>query len=377
MSYVESPTLAESFESAQSEIRPRFKQCMLSAVLNAHAWLEVKAACDAFDAANPSALVPRREATRLVTYSQAGSGAFLLRVPDVTVQGSIVSSTDYRTVIQRRLGLYISCLADVLDERCRRGIHATQHDRLGDAAINATNATARHNAGLQAVYTALRCSTAAQSAVKLGDKGDGSPASKAESARRHAWLNDGHIPDIYEIGPPHTIWEFKCYTPFHLTAALGNGSQRHGGAASTSDGHSFAFGNTEELLRGQVLGLAARGEADERPLDRRTGVGRIDAKPGDYADAIRKGTTVHLLVTESSGALSRCTMRMLRALAKRAGMPEGHDSTVYGAGRASPKSFLRHHLSAISSAIVCADALAIHARAATYAFALTLGALQF
>ena len=210
----------------------------------------------------------------------------------------------------------------------------------GDAAINATNATARHNAGLQAVYTALRCSTAAQSAVKLGDKGDGSPASKAESARRHAWLNDGHIPDIYEIGPPHTIWEFKCYTPFHLTAALGNGSQRHGGAASTSDGHSFAFGNTEELLRGQVLGLAARGEADERPLDRRTGVGRIDAKPGDYADAIRKGTTVHLLVTESSGALSRCTMRMLRALAKRAGMPEGHDSTVYGAGRASPKSFL-------------------------------------
>ena len=69
-------------------------------------------------------------------------------------------------------------------------------------------------------------------------------------------------------------------------------------------------------------------------------------------------------------------MRMLRALAKRAGMPEGHDSTVYGAGRASPKSFLRHHLSAISSAIVCADALAIHNRAATSAFALTLCALQ-
>ena len=51
-------------------------------------------------------------------------------------------------------------------------------------------------------------------------------ASKAESKRRHAWLNDGHIPDIYRVGPPHTIWEFKCYTPFHITTALGHGSHR-------------------------------------------------------------------------------------------------------------------------------------------------------
>ena len=66
-------------------------------------------------------------------------------------------------------------------------------------------------------------------------------------------------------------------------------------------------------------------------------------------------------------------MRLLRALAKRVASPEGHDATVYGTGRASPKSFLRHHLSAISTAIVCADALAVHSQAASYAFMLTLG----
>ena len=294
-------------------------------------------------------------------------------MPDVSLKGSIVTSTDFRTVIQRRLGLYVSCLADVLDERSHRGVHVTQHDRLGDAAINDANNTHRHNAGLQAVYTALRCASNASDSIRLGDKGDGTPASKAESARRHAWLNDGHIPDIYELGPPHSIFEFKCYTPFHTHVALGLGSRRCGGAASTSDGHSFAFGNTEELLRRTVLGLVARGLPDDEPLDRRTGIGRVAAHNGDYADAICKGTAIHLLATESSGALSSSTVRLLRALAKRVASPEGHDATVYGTGRASPKSFLRHHMSAISAAIVCADALAVHSQAASYAFMLTLG----
>ena len=150
--------------------------------------------------------MPHREATRLISYSQAGAGAFLLRVPDVSlVKGSIVTSTGFRTVIQRRLGLYVSCLADVLDERSHRRVHVTQHDRLGDAAINDANNTHRHNAGVQAVYTALRCASNASDSIRLGDKGDGTPASKAESARQHAWLNDGHIPDIYELGPPHCL----------------------------------------------------------------------------------------------------------------------------------------------------------------------------
>ena len=150
-----------------------------------------------------------------------------------------------------------------------------------------------------------------------------SPATSTSSARRTV-----------------SIFEFKCYTTFHVHVALGLGSRRCGGAASTSDGNSFAFGNTEELLRSTVLGLVASGLHDDEPLDRRTGIGRVAARSGDYADAISKGTTVHLLATESSGALSSSTVRLLRALAKRVASPEGHDATVYGTGRASPKSFV-------------------------------------
>eukprot|EP00966_Prymnesium_polylepis_P325978 7381912-Prymnesium_polylepis.1 len=40
--------------------------------------------------------------------------------------------------------------------------------------------------------------------------------------------------------------------------------------------------------------------------------------------------------------------------------------------RSSPQSFYRHHLSAISSAIACADALVVRAQAESYAFMLTL-----
>ena len=100
------------------------------------------------------------------------------------------------------------------------------------------------------------------------------------------------------------LYELKCYTPHLLSGALGLGSARCGGAASRADGHSFAFGNTEEHLRAVTLGHPARGEASAAALDRRTGLGRVDAKDGDYADAIRKGRKVVLLVTETSGALA-------------------------------------------------------------------------
>ena len=50
-----------------------------------------------------------------------------------------------------------------------------------------------------------------------------------------------------------------------------------------------------------------------------------------------------------------------------------HDHTVYGTGRASPHSFFRHHLAAISSAIKRADALALRNKAAFYEFELLCG----
>ena len=60
-------------------------------------------------------------------------------------------------------------------------------------------------------------------------------------------------------------------------------------------------------LRELVFGRTARGAPSDPPLDRRTGQSRVDAKPGDYSDAIAKGNSVHLLATESTGAVSlRC-----------------------------------------------------------------------
>ena len=115
----------------------------------------------------------------------------------------------------------------------------------------------------------------------------------------------------------------------------------------------------------------ARGAPTDPPLNRRTGVGRVDAASGDYHDALEKGNLVHLLATESTGALSRGVIVLLKALAKSTKEPSGHDSTPYGDGRASPRSFFPHHLAAISSAIVRADALAIRNNAAAVSFSLS------
>ena len=148
---------------------------------------------------------------------------------------------------------------------------------------------------------------------------------------------------------------------------------RNGGAASTTDGHSFAFGNTLEALRALVFGKQAMGQPGEPPLDRRTGQGRVAAAPGHYHDALSKGNIVHLLASESTGALSPDVIRLLRELAKTARGTDGHDSTVYGLSRASPKSFFPHHLAAISSAIVRADACSVRNHAASLAVQLSHG----
>ena len=122
------PDLADHHDDAPSNTLPRFTQRTLSAVINASAWLDAKEACDRFDVANVGATVPNREATRLVSYSQAGAGAFLMRLPDVSVRGSVVDSTDFRSVCQRRLGLYVSCLSVPLDACEERGVLVTQHE---------------------------------------------------------------------------------------------------------------------------------------------------------------------------------------------------------------------------------------------------------
>ena len=79
------PEPAGLFGGAESTLPYRCTQRSLSAVVNSDAWFTVKAAHDAFDTANASlAAVRDREATRLVSCSQPGSGDWLRRLPDVS-----------------------------------------------------------------------------------------------------------------------------------------------------------------------------------------------------------------------------------------------------------------------------------------------------
>ena len=67
-------------------------------------------------------------------------------------------------------------------------------------------------------------------------------------------------------------------------------------------------------------------------------------------------------------------MKLLRALAHKAKRRAHRDGTVYGTSRSSTTSFFIHHLAAIASAVVRADALTLENAAATYAFMTTLAA---
>jgi hypothetical protein len=328
-------------------------------------WSGVKAACDAFDTANAAhAAVLRREASLHVSCSQPGSGAWLRRLPDVSVRGSEHGSALFLVELQRRLGLYVSALTAPLDERARRGRHAvTQHHRLGDAAANAANATARHNDGLDAVYRALVNGSLSGVRHQLGDRGDGTPLGKQEALVRWDHVCPGYVPDVLERDPHGDgkwgLFEFKCYSPHFLNGATGT----RGGPCAT-DGADVAFGNTLEKLVVRVLGNAARNPSAARLHDRATGQGRVVARQGNYAGALGKGHRVTLLATESTGALAPATARLLKRLAANVARGDAVDCTVYGSGKASPRDFLSHHTAALSSALVAADANNVLAAAA-------------
>ena len=127
---------------------------------------------------------------------------------------SIIPSDTFLSACQRRLGLYLTALDDVYNALEERGVTVTQHQRLGDHCLNSANATHRHNAALAAVHRALTSVTSDAlpvGSIQLADKGDGTPASKAERKGYYAHVNKGHIPDLIRFGSTTTCWEFKCY----------------------------------------------------------------------------------------------------------------------------------------------------------------------
>ena len=137
------------------------------------------------------------------------------------------------------------------------------------------------------------------------------------------------------------------------------------------------MGNTEEALHVKSLGIRQEcGSPADGPFSRLTGSGWLATTTShDYADAQRRGNPVTLMVSEVLGGLSRSTIKLLRAVATLARSSTAQDATVYGLSRASPRHHYPHHLAAISSAIVMADARTILNHAAHCAFMLSAGFL--
>ena len=151
---------------------------------------------------------------------------------------------------------------------------------------------------------------------------------------------------------------------FPHAQALGRGSDRCGGAPSTADGAYFAWGNTKEALIKKTFGLRQRGSGG--PLNRVTGIGRVDACTGHYTDALLKNHKVHLLVTETTGALTPEVVSFVRQLDKYARANES-DTTIYGLMKGSHSSYVAHHLCCISESIVRQEVVSLHDHAVAMA----------
>ena len=106
---------------------------------------------------------------------------------------------------------------------------------------------------------------------------------------------------------------------------------------------------------------------------RATGSGRVPARDGNYTRALAKGQRLALLATEITGALTPETIRHYKRLAANVARGDAVDLTVYGTGRASPRDFLTHHVAALSTALVAADAHNVLAAAAALDHRLATG----
>ena len=340
------PPLAELFDDKSTSTMPRAGA--LTAVEYHQQWLESYAAAAAADVGSQHA-TRYREATRFIAVSQAGAGAWLDVAPDGDFSTTVTSPL-FVVMLQRRLGLQLSEATGIFDAEERDGMDV---DRLGDGLANAGEYSRRHNACLRAIRDMIAAVAIGQ--VVLGDK---------EDAARTAFLNEGHVVDIAEIGGDEdtgadVLYEVKCKSALKQHFSCGHGSATNGGAPA-SMGCKIGFGSTEEEERVRILGCKERGLPRDGPMNHTSGKGWVAAKKGDYHDAlVNKRSRVIPAVIESTGGLSpplRAQMRCLEGRAKGAG---ASDRTKYGSTRASARSFMVHHTQRISLAAVKYDALAI------------------
>ena len=90
-----------------------------------------------------------------------------------------------------------------------------------------------------------------------------------------------------------------------------------------------------------------------------------------YRDAIAKKHPTHLLLVETTGALSPSLARIIERLAAQSRKKGAIDHTAYGLERRSPKEFATHHIAAISAAIQLADVLTLRNTASSLQFSVS------
>ena len=241
------PPLAELFDDKSNSTMPRAGA--LTAVEYHQQWLESYAAAAAADVGSQHA-TRYREATRFIAVSQAGAGAWLDVAPDGDFSTTVTSPL-FVVMLQRRLGLQLSEATGIFDAEERDGMDV---DRLGDGLANAGEYSRRHNACLRAIRDMIAAVAIGQ--VVLGDK---------EDAARTAFLNEGHVVDIAEIGGDEdtgadVLYEVKCKSALKQHFSCGHGSATNGGAPA-SMGCKIGFGSTEEEERVRILGCKERAAA--------------------------------------------------------------------------------------------------------------------
>ena len=111
-----------------------------------------------------------------------------------------------------------------------------------------------------------------------------------------------------------------------------------------------------------VVGVAGWGARGAPAHDRRSAApnGWVARTTGHaYEDGQAKGRIIKLLGAESTSALFPGTLDALHSLHSISKLPDTTDRTQYGKSRGATRSFFRYHATAISYAVVTADAKTI------------------
>ena len=126
-------------------------------------------------------------------------------------------------------------------------------------------------------------------------------------------------------------------------------------------GHLYGCGNTEERLRLENLGCAARGHPSLGYFDHSTGRGWVRARRGCYHDGIfNKRNTVDVILHETiGGGFSPPGVSRICSLSRKAA--SGTDRTRYTSRRpiSCPISYKKHHTQRLSLNVVKGDAAGI------------------